>query len=356
MNAEVYHNLLDLVTKPKTTATDFKKDVLKFLNDNLRSEHFWFFTYSDEKNRMIDPVVLNVNEHSLKEYLGYYQNFCTFNPNKNPSLLHSNKNVFTVTDVMPLREFEETAFYQDHLRRDNYYYTALAFLKFEGSLLGTISVTNPKERDIVNRDLNILSSISPYIANRFSDYTGSDKLHTKQQLFNSIVQEEQNGLIILSDKYTVIKHNDIAEELCGDILNKSVNTYSPLHKVITDLIPKIKKNGFFSTSLNVDRKSYNLLIAPSSVISLKKGIETYYLVFISRSESLKNISLLKSSEFRLTARELEIIELMSKGKTSKEIAESLTISVYTVRKHIDNVYKKVGEKNKVAVLQKLRTP
>lgn len=52
----------------------------------------------------------------------------------------------------------------------------------------------------------------------------------------------------------------------------------------------------------------------------------------------------------LSARELEIIELVSEGLTNQEIAERLTISKRTVDNDVSNVFTKTGSKNRVALL------
>lgn len=52
----------------------------------------------------------------------------------------------------------------------------------------------------------------------------------------------------------------------------------------------------------------------------------------------------------LSARELEIIELVAEGLTNQEIAERLTISKRTVDNHVSNVFTKTGSKNRVALL------
>jgi DNA-binding CsgD family transcriptional regulator len=43
----------------------------------------------------------------------------------------------------------------------------------------------------------------------------------------------------------------------------------------------------------------------------------------------------------LTAREEEILKLLSEGKQSKEIADALEISVRTVSSHLRNIYEKL---------------
>jgi pimeloyl-ACP methyl ester carboxylesterase/DNA-binding CsgD family transcriptional regulator len=49
----------------------------------------------------------------------------------------------------------------------------------------------------------------------------------------------------------------------------------------------------------------------------------------------------------LTGRETEVLRLLAAGKTSKQIAAELTISVSTAQRHIANIYAKVGARGRV---------
>jgi DNA-binding NarL/FixJ family response regulator len=57
-------------------------------------------------------------------------------------------------------------------------------------------------------------------------------------------------------------------------------------------------------------------------------------------------------DFGLTKRELEILEHLSKGLSYEQIADNLIISSGTVRKHIENIYRKLQVNNKVEAVQK----
>ena len=48
----------------------------------------------------------------------------------------------------------------------------------------------------------------------------------------------------------------------------------------------------------------------------------------------------------LSAREVEVLRLVAAGRTNKEIAEELTLSVRTVARHITNIYTKIGARNR----------
>lgn len=52
----------------------------------------------------------------------------------------------------------------------------------------------------------------------------------------------------------------------------------------------------------------------------------------------------------LTKRELEILEMMAEGQNIQKIAESLFISPFTVKKHIENIYTKLHIKSRTELL------
>jgi len=52
-------------------------------------------------------------------------------------------------------------------------------------------------------------------------------------------------------------------------------------------------------------------------------------------------------EFQLTNREEQIINLLAKGLSNRDIAESLFLSPHTVKTHLYNLYKKVGVKSRL---------
>jgi len=57
-------------------------------------------------------------------------------------------------------------------------------------------------------------------------------------------------------------------------------------------------------------------------------------------------------DFSLSKREIEVLEQLSKGEDYIKISNLLFISPATVRKHIENIYKKLEVHNKVQAVQK----
>lgn len=60
-------------------------------------------------------------------------------------------------------------------------------------------------------------------------------------------------------------------------------------------------------------------------------------------------------EYNLTAREIEVLEQLSKGLKYNTIAENLFLSVGTIRKHVENIYAKLQVHNKLEAIQKAKS-
>lgn len=59
-------------------------------------------------------------------------------------------------------------------------------------------------------------------------------------------------------------------------------------------------------------------------------------------------------DIQLTTREIDVLEQLSRGLKNKAIAENLFISAATVKKHIENIYRKLQTHNRIELIQKAR--
>lgn len=82
------------------------------------------------------------------------------------------------------------------------------------------------------------------------------------------------------------------------------------------------------------------------------------------SIALKTLKLLRNpveftnrecgKEIKLSVREIEVLEQLSKGLNYNHIADNLILSPSTVRKHIENIYNKLQVHNKLEAIQKAK--
>jgi len=62
----------------------------------------------------------------------------------------------------------------------------------------------------------------------------------------------------------------------------------------------------------------------------------------------------EKDEIKLTNREVEVLEHLSKGLSYNLIADNLILSAGTVRKHVENIYRKLQVHNKIEAVQKAK--
>ena len=134
-----------------------------------------------------------------------------------------------------------------------------------------------------------------------------------------------------------------------DILTKNKSTVKPIMISMFDdgnYIAKCAKNGAYSYLLkNTDE--FELLKAIRIVAKGKK----YFNQAISE-KMINFMSTQHTSVKKLSNKESEILILISKGLTTKDIASKLFISTRTVETHRANILKKLEVKNTAALIKK----
>lgn len=84
---------------------------------------------------------------------------------------------------------------------------------------------------------------------------------------------------------------------------------------------------------------------PMSAMIAKKALQ-----LIRRSSP--SVNSLDQIDYQLTEREVEVLEQLSKGLSYEQIADNLFISYGTVRKHVENIYRKLEVNNRTGALDK----
>lgn len=128
------------------------------------------------------------------------------------------------------------------------------------------------------------------------------------------------------------------------------------------------------TAFDNDENIFNAIQAGADGYLLKetKPLELYNGIVetikggaaMNPSIALKTLKLLRNpnhiqnkndkEEISLSKREIEVLENLSKGHTYIVIAEYLFLSPSTVRKHIENIYKKLQVHSKIEAVQKAK--
>lgn len=194
------------------------------------------------------------------------------------------------------------------------------------------------------------------------------------------VQEKLSFFEDLLCKYTAIQGEDLLRKLEKDHL---------VDLILMDIeMPQL--NGIEATA-HVKKKYPQIKIIMLTVFdndehifkAIKAGADGYLLKDINAQDlhdgildtlnggaamnpsiALKTLKLLREpmelevgdgqEEITLTKREIDVLEQLSKGLSYIQISDNLLISSGTVRKHIENIYKKLQVHNKLEAVQKAK--
>ncbi|MCB9188815.1 MAG: response regulator transcription factor [Flavobacteriales bacterium] len=147
-------------------------------------------------------------------------------------------------------------------------------------------------------------------------------------------------------------------EMDGVVATKEVSDNYPHIKVV--MLTVVDDNHIVYQSLRNGAVGY--LLKESSPQYLYDGILNAVggEAALSPSVALKAIKIIQNPEnfegeqrdFGLSDRELQVLCQMEKGLSYRQIASNLIISPNTVRRHIDNIYRKLEVSNKVEAIQK----
>lgn len=139
-------------------------------------------------------------------------------------------------------------------------------------------------------------------------------------------------------------------------------------KTIKTKYPQIKV--LILTTFDDDENLFNAILAGASGYLLKEDNATEIFQAIMDTLSggaamspviaLKTLQLIrqpianeqKTEDFGLTEREIALLTQLKNGLTYEEVASNLHISYHTVRKHIENIYRKLQVNNKLAAVKK----
>jgi len=136
---------------------------------------------------------------------------------------------------------------------------------------------------------------------------------------------------------------------------KSLNSFALVLFVFTVFLGLITLGGLFNwTSTNEQMVLLSLVVFLFNVYMViyirhffNKYHTNYMIVSTSKFDTL-------IEKYNISKREKEIIELLCKGKTNKEIGEELFIAPLTVRDHLYNIFQKTKVKNRLELANLFR--
>lgn len=335
-------------------SSSFRKNVLLALAEFFNYEHATFFI-TNEQGQLTDPLLLNIDSNFMYDYLEYYHRTDIFYPNNAITLdFFRKKAALTITDIMPYKQFEETEFYHDFLKKQNLYHELALALFYGDKMVGGIGLFKPKGDNFSEDDMQRVKTLSKSIAAMLYHNLETNKELQYKELYEVSFSNAPVGMIIFNKELKIVYANSLSLLLGQRIFNKKI-TQQELVKLVLQQMGKHWMNGGHRTILSTSLAEFKVRILPLEGRNRELGQEPSFLLTITPETVVHEDPLrLKDMEnFGLTRREVEILPLVLKGMTNQEIAAELFVAPVTVKAHLQRIFKKMGVGNRTSLCHKV---
>jgi len=201
-------------------------------------------------------------------------------------------------------------------------------------VIGTLNFGRDlEEGPFTSSDLKAVSIISRFLSMALvKSLGGGEKVFLNQAVCHSIDQVPQ-GILITDSDYTIQYANSMAKQ------------YADQHIPESEVSGLLKQNASHQGKyglFNHDSLSAKYCPIPGSD-------RQHSIVFMETEKPLTITSTLRNL---LTAREIDVLKLVDKGMSNKKMADSLNISVNTIKRHLDNLYGKLQVNSRTQLISK----
>lgn len=283
-----------------------------------------------------------------------------------PPELRGRRVLFT-EDIVSMEEYEDTAFGKLMIADDMYYQAVLYFFH-GGRVIGSVGLFRSREEGSFRGEgramLEYIAELAEASYLTYLRHSGENRFHDNFSLFfrNSSV-----GAVILNQEMTVMQCNRAAREISRVFWEQN------RHGQVQFLRGNYQgEEQFREVQTMINEVSEHITEqdgSRQSTISLAGDITFFHTVFLSSSSAgpirTWHLLLITAQERRtpqdrdhpyhtLTQQERRIVHLLASGMKNEQIAEELHISIYTVRTHIANIYKKFEVNSKVDLLMRMQ--
>ena len=227
----------------------------------------------------------------------------------------------------------------------------------DGELWGCISaMREPSNPDFDAREVAFFRRIAPHLA------AGLKAAALRSEALGEPDGDDSPGVLILDRAGRVVQHTSAAERRLGELghLGPGWREGDGLPTAVLSMTGALRQALGAGTD-QVGSSVPRLLVRARSGRWLAlhgawtepgpgRGSET---MIIIEAAGPREVAWLKTSAYGLTKREREVVDLVVRGASTRQISQALYISEYTVQDHLSNVFSKVGERGRRALVKRL---
>jgi DNA-binding CsgD family transcriptional regulator len=258
-----------------------------------------------------------------------------------------------------------TEYYSDFLKPQSIHYQMSIYLKSKHRFLGVIGLYRPSNaKEFSSLDQAKANLMAPYLAGALEKSLISEQKNEQDAILNSILSDlPYPGILVLDRSLRPIYENQYAVRAIAHLNQARSGQNMPLGALPKEIeLPCQKLLRFTQLDEETEPPHQHLeltcqpekeklaihlrLINPSA----KNPLLLVYFAFEAYECDVLN----RIRQYGLSQRQGEVVFLLSKGLTNKEIGNRLFISTYTVENHLKAIYEKMNVKNRTELSYRLQ--
>jgi DNA-binding NarL/FixJ family response regulator len=187
----------------------------------------------------------------------------------------------------------------------------------------------------------------------FDDFTVKIAADNGQSLLDKLEKNHNIDLILMDIEMAVmngIEATQIVKQRYPQIKIIMLTVFDNDENIFKSI--KAGADGYLLKEVNAKDLHQGILETLNGGATMTPSIALKTLKLFRNPIDFENVT--NEEEIQLTAREVEVLEQLSKGLKYQQIAENLFLSVGTIRKHVENIYTKLQVHNKLEAIQKAK--
>ena len=264
---------------------------------------------------------------------------------------------------------QSSEYYEDFLKPQKIHYKLVVNLVAERELHGRIVLTRSRKRNpFSKREMEIAKSVSPYLAHALAHHDLRREVNRKGNLLKYVEENASVGMVLLDEDLQIIHKNSKADEFFSALGNYTFTNWDedPIFRQLLKDCREMKAELQKCPAGSVTVPKQRILEGPnrsrfsirSKIFERELGWEDtrLFMVFIEELSPFGDVSIRYLMDvFHLSKRETDVVSLLFSGLKNVEIAKKLYVSEITVKKHLQNIYGKVGVNSRTALINHILT-
>ena len=359
-----YHTLLNFIYDIPTNNEGFLRNILRLFDAHF-GVHVSFILIAPEasqapKGADYRYIVQNMSPAHVKLYFSEYFQFDVFSD-------WSQKQKNNVVSLPHLNATTQAA-YGQYLTSLGIASQVLIFLRHEEKILATISLFRSiNEGDFTPEELQMFSFLERLITKQYLQIMSLHRATFLLDNFDSYFANLDVGVALLDSNNQILKANQAFSAYAQYIMEHGPIKDNIVTSGTVDISPAYlcaqKVVNYFGhhiitnpQDIKINCLLYRFQFHTNSIYYQSRAninsVEYQHLTFLTRQEKIES-SELRSAFQHLTSRELVVISYLASGMSNAEIAEAMSISQFTVKTHLQNIYSKCNVSGRAELISQM---